>query len=75
MPKCRFCGCTDERACEGGCFWVLPDACSRCAIEMLELAGMQTEWLELAQQEYLMQSSVAINLDDEPRLWRPGDPI
>jgi len=29
---CRGCGCTDEEACEGGCIWVEPDLCSRCAI-------------------------------------------
>lgn len=28
---CRECGCTDERACPGGCEWVEPDLCSRCA--------------------------------------------
>ncbi len=31
MATCRTCGCTDERACEGGCFWVEPDLCSACA--------------------------------------------
>lgn len=29
--RCRVCGCTDERACPGGCEWVEPDLCSRCA--------------------------------------------
>lgn len=28
--KCRVCGCTDYRACLGGCFWVEPDLCSNC---------------------------------------------
>lgn len=28
---CRNCGCTNERACEGGCDWVEFDLCSRCA--------------------------------------------
>ena len=27
---CRDCGCTDEKACEGGCTWVEPDLCSAC---------------------------------------------
>ena len=31
LRKCRVCGCTDDRACEGGCYWVGPDLCSRCA--------------------------------------------
>jgi hypothetical protein len=30
---CRVCGCTDERACEGGCYWVDDEhtLCSQCA--------------------------------------------
>jgi hypothetical protein len=28
---CSSCGCTDERACEGGCSWVTPTLCSACA--------------------------------------------
>jgi hypothetical protein len=27
---CRFCGCSDEKACEGGCSWVDLDLCSAC---------------------------------------------
>ena len=29
--SCRVCGCTDTRACEGGCWWVDVDLCSTCA--------------------------------------------
>lgn len=29
--KCRVCGCDDDHACPGGCFWVEPDLCSACA--------------------------------------------
>ncbi|MBF6560506.1 MAG: hypothetical protein IVW56_09465 [Candidatus Binataceae bacterium] len=29
--QCRICGCTDERTCAGGCHWVAPGLCSRCA--------------------------------------------
>jgi hypothetical protein len=32
---CRECGCTDERACEGGCSWVEEDLCSACADKAL----------------------------------------
>ena len=32
---CRICGCTQNNACQGGCYWVKPDLCSRCA-EKLE---------------------------------------
>lgn len=28
---CRGCGCTDARACPGGCYWAAPGLCSRCA--------------------------------------------
>jgi len=28
---CRVCGCTWNNACPGGCYWVEPDLCSRCA--------------------------------------------
>ncbi len=31
--KCRICGCTDSKACEGGCSWVLPEICSKCVTE------------------------------------------
>lgn len=27
---CRMCGCTDERACSDGCYWVEVDLCSAC---------------------------------------------
>lgn len=27
---CRVCGCTDETACFGGCYWVAQDLCSQC---------------------------------------------
>lgn len=30
---CRICGCTDSKACEGGCSWVLPGLCSKCITE------------------------------------------
>lgn len=29
--RCEKCGCTSEKACEGGCFWVTPTLCSTCA--------------------------------------------
>lgn len=29
--KCRVCGCTEEKACPDGCYWVEPDLCSQCA--------------------------------------------
>jgi len=36
MPTaCRVCGCTNERACGGGCSWIAPALCSTCAPEPL----------------------------------------
>ncbi len=34
--KCRICGCTDNCACPGGCYWVEEDLCSRC-VEKAEM--------------------------------------
>lgn len=31
VRACRKCGCTQFRACPGGCRWVEDDLCSRCA--------------------------------------------
>jgi ParB-like chromosome segregation protein Spo0J len=41
LATCRICGCTEDQACEGGCFWVedpehLGDLCSKC---LPKLAG------------------------------------
>jgi hypothetical protein len=29
--QCRVCGCTDALPCPGGCHWVKPNLCGRCA--------------------------------------------
>ncbi len=29
--RCRDCGCSESRACDGGCVWATPNLCSRCA--------------------------------------------
>lgn len=29
--KCSICGCTDDNACPGGCYWAVPGLCSECA--------------------------------------------
>lgn len=33
VRSCERCGCTDDRACIGGCFWVAPNLCSACVKE------------------------------------------
>ena len=32
--RCHVCGCTWDNACEGGCYWVEDDLCSKCAEKM-----------------------------------------
>ncbi len=31
VATCRECGCDDDHACPGGCYWVERDLCSVCA--------------------------------------------
>lgn len=33
VRTCRVCGCTNDQACDGGCYWATPDTdiCSACA--------------------------------------------
>jgi hypothetical protein len=30
---CARCGCSETRACSGGCCWATPTLCSRCVLE------------------------------------------
>lgn len=44
IRRCRQCGCTDDRACEGGCSWVEADLCSSCKDdEAFEVEGEAEE--------------------------------
>jgi hypothetical protein len=86
MTACIGCGCTDEEACEGGCFWVakspsqLAGACSSCcesgliAVRGLELAQ---ELIEVENEWIADQISIGADYADierDPRLILPGDP-
>lgn len=31
VQRCRECGCTNDKACPGGCSWIEQDLCSTCA--------------------------------------------
>jgi hypothetical protein len=42
--KCRVCGCTQEHACDGGCWWVRGDICSVC----YSAAEALRDWFERA---------------------------
>ncbi|KAF5051099.1 hypothetical protein DSECCO2_422620 [anaerobic digester metagenome] len=35
--KCRVCGCTEDNACPGGCYWVEEDLCSECVGKEIEV--------------------------------------
>jgi len=37
LMKCKYCGCTDDHACEGGCSWVAKDVCSKCAEKLVRV--------------------------------------
>lgn len=37
VRSCRVCGCTDDHACPGGCYWVEEDLCSACAGNVIDL--------------------------------------
>lgn len=45
-PRCRYCGCMNQMACPGGCYWVEEDLCSTCAI-MAEPMGKAIGVVEL----------------------------
>ena len=44
-PKCRECGCTRDNPCEGGCYWVEFDLCSKCSAEEQQKLGELKEIL------------------------------
>jgi hypothetical protein len=46
--KCRVCGCTDERACPGGCSWVEPELCSACSGAAKDTIQVLTRILKVA---------------------------
>lgn len=37
---CALCGCTNDHACDGGCYWIYPKLCSACADK---LTGYKSE--------------------------------
>ena len=39
---CRDCGCTDHRACFGGCWWVQINLCSSCLTKQLQRGERET---------------------------------
>lgn len=41
---CRACGCTEERACPGGCYWIEDDLCSACARSQGYVPLAEVDW-------------------------------
>ena len=37
---CRSCGCTDDHACQCGCYWSKPGLCSACAEYQVSVDGV-----------------------------------
>lgn len=42
IQTCRVCGCTDDKACPGGCYWVEDDLCSQCHEKAQEQPSEET---------------------------------
>lgn len=66
--RCSHCGCTEERACPGGCFWVDPDQtlCSRCAGESIGPQMTHEEIIALALLEMRAAAGGVIRLEITP---------
>lgn len=49
-PACVVCGCTEERACDGGCSWVMsrPPLCSACVAFGQRIATTIKRWPQTA---------------------------
>lgn len=67
IRRCRECGCTDNNACEGGCYWVEDDLCSSCADKMRQIDNA-----ELVEADVIMTPAY----DDETHIdetiqWHP----
>ncbi len=43
---CRVCGCTDNQACQDGCYWVEKDLCSKCYEELTASVDVDCECSE-----------------------------
>jgi hypothetical protein len=83
MTTCIGCSCTDDEACDGGCYWIakspseLAGACSTCcesgliAVRGLELAqellDAEVEWTDKPDQDYSEATR-------DERLILPGHP-
>ena len=75
---CRICGCTDDRACDGGCSWAEPGLCSACVAKAKKrkkpqkpptvLTPEQLAEVESFDREFerMLRAAVAANSEDCP---------
>lgn len=80
VATCWVCGCTDEAACEGGCWWVPDDRgdlCSSCEDDLVQVDGQISQALQLGSAVELSEALAAeglqasVSLHDE-RVHLPG---
>jgi hypothetical protein len=87
MKTCEMCGCTDNRACDGGCFWVFdrPALCSRCVLKAYADAAVSIGAVEDAAADLLLVAGtlspdlgndefIAGDAPELPSIWQPGQP-
>ena len=44
--KCKYCGCTDEKSCVGGCAWFKKNVCSNCIYKLNTLETLTGRYLD-----------------------------
>jgi hypothetical protein len=56
--KCRGCGCTNKRACPGGCSWIEKDLCDRCLAWSDNFTQREVQMLEWALRHLITDRSL-----------------
>lgn len=76
--RCRLCGCTDDRACPGGCYWVTAELCSACASSCVALADevdlypMRSTTVREIQDAIAALEQAPIEIELQHWDWAPG---
>lgn len=68
VRSCKACGCTQDNACEGGCWWVAPDLCSNCEGRLNAIA-----FPELIQIHHDKRLQLTTTVGDPPGMVHGGD--
>lgn len=66
--KCIACGCTDSRACAGGCYWVTKDLCSNCVSIINPIAADLAKVINFARKYRFQIKEIALedNIENLP---------